>query len=103
MPSTEINDQYRTWRIVKKNGDILTGTIAKESATALHLIPNLLAPGNVVTVLKDQIAGKTSSELSPMPEGLLVMLKSDEILDLLAFLQTGDSQTQESLESHRKD
>lgn len=94
LPSTEISDQYRTWRIVKKDGDVLTGTIVKESVTELHLIPNLLAPDNVVKVLKKQIAGQTSSKLSPMPEGLLVTLQKDEILDLLAFLQNGATQIQ---------
>ena len=50
---------------------------------------NLLLPNEVRVLAKDKIAARKPSELSPMPTGMLVTLQKDEILDLVAFIESG--------------
>ncbi len=88
-PSTEVDPKYQPVRVVKKNGDVVFGSIVKETRQAVHVVPNLLAPNEVKVVPKRQIAKRIPAKLSPMPTGLVSMLTKDEILDLLAFLEAG--------------
>ena len=52
------------------------------------LQPNPLKPDKV-TLKKADITARAISKLSPMPEGLVNTLEKDEILDLIAFLESG--------------
>jgi putative heme-binding domain-containing protein len=88
-PSAVIDDAYRTWRMQKKNGDEVTGTLKKEDDRRVFLVPSLLAPDNVVRVPKRQIKQRIPSHFSPMPEGLLSAFNREQILDLLWFLEVG--------------
>ena len=63
--------------------------IVKEDGAAVHVVTNLLQPNDVKVLAKDGIAARKPSELSPMPTGMLVTLQKDEILDLVAFLESG--------------
>jgi len=40
-------------------------------------------------VRKRDVQSRAASKLSPMPEGLIDVLTRDEILDLLAFMESG--------------
>ena len=55
----------------------------------LHVAENLLTPDDVVLIPKDRIREQIPSKLSSMPTGLLVTLTREEILDLLAYIQSG--------------
>jgi len=88
-PSSEINDQFRAQIFQTNDGDIITGLVVKEDAAAVHVVTNLLLPNEVRMLAKGNIAARKPSELSPMPTGLLVTLQKDEILDLVAFLESG--------------
>ena len=88
-PSTELNERYRAWRILKKDGDVVAGTVLKEDKKAVHVIPNLLNPNAVTVVPKKQIRRRIASKISSMPPGLVDGLTREEILDLLAFLEKG--------------
>ena len=35
------------------------------------------------------VAGRIASKLSPMPEGLVNLLTKDDLLDLMAYLESG--------------
>ncbi|HIG30006.1 MAG TPA: c-type cytochrome [Verrucomicrobiales bacterium] len=87
-PSSEINEQYRTYQLTKKDGEVVVGNILKEDKQSIHLIPNLFNPAGVVVVPQKQIKRKTASELSSMPNGLVAALTRDQILELLAYLQS---------------
>jgi hypothetical protein len=63
--------------------------VVKEDAAAVHVVTNLLLPNEVRVLGKAKIAARKPSELSPMPTGLLVTLQREEILDLLAFVESG--------------
>ena len=52
----------------------------------------MLAPETTVEVRKTDIARRVPSRVSPMPDGLLNNLTSEEILDLLAYLESGGNE-----------
>jgi len=88
-PSTEINDQFKAQVFQTSDGEIVTGIVIKEDADTVSVVSNLLLPGDVKILPKGKIAARKFSELSPMPTGMLVTLQKDEILDLVAFLESG--------------
>jgi hypothetical protein len=53
------------------------------------LIPNPLQPDIKVEVKKSSVKSHGFSKDSPMPNGLANILSKDDILDLLAFLESG--------------
>jgi len=88
-PSKVVSEQYQNTTVVLRNGDDVTGRLVDESGETLTLLPNQLEPTLRVTVAKGDIASRSFSKLSPMPEGLLNSLGKEEILDLLAFIEAG--------------
>jgi putative heme-binding domain-containing protein len=88
-PSSEINEQFRAHVFQTGSGEVVTGVIVKEDAASVHVVTNLLLPSEVKVLAKDRIAARKPSELSPMPTGMLVTLSREEILDLMAYLQSG--------------
>ncbi|MEQ9406190.1 MAG: hypothetical protein RIK87_00630 [Fuerstiella sp.] len=57
----------------------------------LMVSENMLAPGNLTTIKRDEIEEMFTSKTSMMPNGLLNNLTQDEILDLIAYLRAGGS------------
>ncbi len=88
-PSSEINEDYRTHQILKKNGEVVLGVIREDEGPKVRVIPNLLDPSTVIEVPRKQIRRRIPSQLSPMPEGLVSVLDREQILDMLAFLEAG--------------
>ena len=89
QPSKEINQKYQSYLITTDNGKSMTGLLVKEDDLAYHLLPNPLLPEQLKTVAKNQVDEITTSPLSTMPDGLLMTLTRDEILDLLAYVEAG--------------
>ncbi len=86
-PSKEISDQYGTIVLIRRDGSQLQGRIVNLAAGAIHIAQNLLDPSAVVKVPESQIESITASKVSLMPTGLLNVLTTDEITDLLAYLK----------------
>ncbi len=61
---------------------------------------NLLLPQAVTRVAKARIEYKVASKISPMPAGLLNVLTKQEILDLLAFVESGGFKLPAHLKHH---
>lgn len=90
-PSKVINPKFKTYIIETKQGGVLAGLILSENTKALKIQAS--ADAEPREVLLSDIEEKIESKLSLMPEGLLVTLSKEEILDLLAYvLAAGDSQ-----------
>jgi putative heme-binding domain-containing protein len=90
-PSKVIDQKFKTWIIETKEGQVLAGIILNESNGRLTLQGATETQPREVALA--DIEEKTESKLSLMPEGLLVTLDKDEILDLLAYVMSaGDSQ-----------
>jgi putative heme-binding domain-containing protein len=88
-PSTELNEKFRTYQFLMRDGRVIAGTIFKDEPDAYQVIPNLLNPRLLLVVPKNQVDEKLPSKISSMPESLLNGLTREQILDLMAYLQAG--------------
>lgn len=87
-PSAEINKEFQTQMILADDGRLRTGLVIKETDAEVLLLPNLLKPDNIETIRKSSIEERRTADVSTMPEGLLDTFTADEVLDLLAFIQS---------------
>ena len=87
-PSKVVSEQFQNTTVVLKNGDDHTGRLVDETADTLVLVPNQLQPDTKITVKKADVAKRSFSKLSPMPQGLADVLTQEEILDMLAFIES---------------
>jgi putative heme-binding domain-containing protein len=88
-PSKVVSEQYMNTAIQTDDGRVFIGRIISETADKIVLRPNPLETATV-TIAKSQIESRKLSKISPMPEGLLNTYTKDEILDLLAYLESLD-------------
>ena len=85
-PSKTISDQYAAVQIVTGDGRIIVGRIVNLKGHDYRINTNMLEPGNLTVIRRDNIEEMGPSRVSMMPTGLLNTLKKHEILDLMAFL-----------------
>ncbi|HUR45291.1 MAG TPA: c-type cytochrome [Candidatus Saccharimonadales bacterium] len=88
-PSKVLSEQYQNMSLTKKDGDEVVGRILEESEDKVVLMVNPLEPDKKITLKKSDVAKRAPSKLSPMPEGLVNVLTKDEILDLIAYMESG--------------
>jgi putative heme-binding domain-containing protein len=88
-PSKVVSDQFQTYNIWKKDGDDVSGRITDENKERIIVMPSMLAPDVTVEVPLAEIARREPAKASAMPTSLLDQLSEEEVLDLLAYLQTG--------------
>jgi putative heme-binding domain-containing protein len=87
LPSKVVSDQYQSIRIVTKD-DVIVGRIERDDPDRLVIRTHPLA-GTTVEVKKSAIEDQRPDKLSMMPEGLVSILRKEEVLDLLAYLRSG--------------
>jgi putative heme-binding domain-containing protein len=92
-PSKVISEQYQFTTFFLKNGDDVTGKVVDEKDGKLVILVNPINDVKV-EVAKADVQTQAPSKVSPMPEGLINVLNQEEILDLLAFLQSGGRRDQ---------
>ena len=98
-PSKVVAEQYRTDMILTTEGKVLTGRIVMQSdfrSPELLIATNPLQPWKLTKVPKALVESHTRTQLSSMPEGLLNTLTRDEILDLLAYVETAGRTSQQN-------
>jgi putative heme-binding domain-containing protein len=88
-PSRAVDEKYRGTSIVTHDGKVIVGQLKGEEGGRLLVASDPLVPDRVVEVPKDTIELMAPSPTSPMPAGLLDTLSLEEILDLLAYLESG--------------
>ncbi len=81
-PSALVPSEYQVTILETKDGRILTGMIKQESDRAV----TVQTQNESVIVPRDEVATRTRSPLSMMPEGLLEKLTQEEVRDLVAYL-----------------
>ena len=69
-------------------GKIVTGRLLDETREKLVIQPDPLAPDQV-EVKQAEVEARELSKISPMPEHLADVFKAEEILDLIAYLESG--------------
>jgi putative heme-binding domain-containing protein len=100
-PSKVISEQYQNTMILTKGGNILDGRVLEENAERLILQPNPLQPEKI-EVKKSDIEKRQPSKVSPMPEKLVNNFTKEEILDLLAFIESGGKKDGPAFASTRR-
>ena len=88
-PSKVVAEVYRPVTVTLKSGAIYDGRVVSEDATSIVLAINPADPDQRRRLAKADVASQRVSELSPMPAGLLDTLTREEILDLLAWVESG--------------
>jgi putative heme-binding domain-containing protein len=86
-PSKVVSEQYQNYSVTKKDGDVQTGRIVDENDAKIVIQSSPLAPERV-EISKSDIVSRTPSKVSPMPEGLVNQMTSNDILDLLAYIES---------------
>jgi putative heme-binding domain-containing protein len=86
-PSKVVSEQYRNVIVTTNTGKTVVGRLLEENAGRLVIQPNPLEPGRV-EVNKSDVDTIGLSKVSPMPEHLVDGLQADEILDLIAYLES---------------
>jgi putative heme-binding domain-containing protein len=91
-PSKIISEQYASYVIRTHQGQTYSGQIVEETNDSITIVTDLLRdvrekiPASFVKV-------KKLSPVSTMPSGLLDVLTKEEILDLLAYIESGGNKT----------
>ena len=88
-PSSQILEGYENHMFELESGDTILGRLAKETQDEFHVVPDLQKPDDIRHISKDDVLDRRTLALSLMPTGLLVTFTREEILDLIAFLETG--------------
>ena len=88
-PSRVISDQYAATIFSMKDGRIVTGRIANLGGDTISVMTNMLDPGSLTGLNRNEIEETAESKASMMPTGLLDTLSSEEALDLIAYLKSG--------------
>ncbi|MFM9115183.1 MAG: c-type cytochrome, partial [Planctomycetota bacterium] len=86
-PSKVLSEQYMNTSIETTDGQVIVGRVIEETPEKVVVRPNPLEE-KTVTITKSQIETRTPSKVSPMPVGLLNTFSKDDILDLLAYMES---------------
>jgi putative heme-binding domain-containing protein len=88
-PAKVISDQYQATTFVLTDGRTVTGRVVNLNGDRLMVLENMLEPNAMTSLYRDDIEDTLPSTTSMMPAGLINTLTNDEVLDLLAYLQSG--------------
>jgi putative heme-binding domain-containing protein len=86
-PSKVVSEQYRNVIVTTNSGKTVVGRLLEEKAGALIIQPNPLEPARV-EIRRADVDTLGLSKVSPMPEHLADGLTADEILDLIAYMES---------------
>jgi putative heme-binding domain-containing protein len=86
-PSKAINEQYASYLFTLKDHNVVSGQITDENHFLVTLVVDPFS-GARINIPQNDIAKRELSPVSIMPPGLLSTLTQEEILDLLAYLQS---------------
>jgi len=75
--------------LTKTDGETVTGIIVNLSGDTVQVNTDLTDPNQRLGVDRKLVVKMEPSKVSPMPEGLINMLKQEEILDLVAYVLSG--------------
>lgn len=88
-PSKVVSDQYGSEQIEKKDGSVVIGRVVVEENGKLFAMTSPMTPDALTAVNESEVKARKPYPISMMPPGLINSLNSDELLDLIAYLQSG--------------
>lgn len=86
-PSKVVSEQYENTTYEQKDGEEITGRLLEERSDRYIVLLDPLK-NTKAEVKKSDVKSNRKARLSPMPEGLVNTLQKEEILDLLAYLES---------------
>ncbi len=86
-PSKSVSEQYASFVFTKKDGTALSGQLVEEKPHAWVLYGDPFGYSKV-EVAKADVARREAATVSMMPAGLFNNLQLDEVLDVIAYLQS---------------
>lgn len=84
-PSRDVSDRYRSMHVLTVDDEILTGLVVYQATDGVTL---QAADGNVLRINADSIKQKGFSTESLMPKGLLEDKTTQDLADLMTYLQS---------------
>ena len=87
-PNKEVSDQYQATVFQLDDGRVISGRVANMVDQRYMVMEDMIRPGQLTTIHSTDIEAMRPSKISMMPTGLVDSLTREEILDLLAFLQS---------------
>jgi len=99
-PNALIGRDYQLNVFKLKSGNTVSGIVQSETADVF----NLVMPGGVkLAVNKPEVAAREVLAVSLMPEGLFDALKPEQVVNLVAYLQSPDGKTKPSAKTATPD
>ncbi|MEQ8789038.1 MAG: heme-binding protein [Pirellulaceae bacterium] len=98
-PSKVVPEKFRNEAIVTTDGKVVIGRVLGDDGKSVIIEPDPLDPARTVEIASGDIEFRQPSLVSPMPASLLDTLQEDEILDLLAYLESGGDPDAENFQS----
>lgn len=90
-PSKEINEQFVPSVLTQNDGETVTGVVVNLNGDTVTINTDLSDPNQRVGVDRKEVKSIEPSKVSPMPPMLLSSMTETEILDLLAYVLSGDN------------
>ncbi len=88
-PSAEINGRFFHTTFTLRNGAVITGSVVDIVDKTIIVAPVMLSPDATVEIAEAEVKSEAPSPVSPMPAGLLNAFTKEQIVELLAFLDSG--------------
>ena len=84
-PSAAISHEYKVWLVDTTSEGYISGYIRQERPDGIDLVDSA---GNVLKLSNDEIIERRESSVSLMPTGLSGGMTVDDLVNLVAFLET---------------
>ena len=94
-PSKVINEQFAAVSVITEDGKVHNGVVVNLNGNRLTLNTDLTDPNQRVNIDRNTIEEIVVSKTSAMPKGLLNRMTKDEIMDLVAYVISGGSESHE--------
>jgi putative heme-binding domain-containing protein len=88
-PSATLNGQYFHTTFTMKDGSQVTGSIVDTAGKKIIVAPVMMNPAATVEIVAADVKSEAPSLVSPMPAGLLNELTKEQIVELMAYLESG--------------
>jgi putative heme-binding domain-containing protein len=88
-PSATLNGQYFHTTFTLKNGNQVTGSIMDTVDKKIIVAPVMMNPQATVEIAVADVKSEAPSAVSPMPAGLLNELTKAQVIELMAYLESG--------------
>jgi putative heme-binding domain-containing protein len=88
-PSATLNGQYFHTTFTLKDGKEITGSVVDIVDKKILVAPVMLNPNATIEIAEADVKSEAPSPVSPMPPGLINGLTKEQVVELMAFLDSG--------------